>query len=45
MRPFEIRYKIISEIRHGSEFNLAIIETVGECKFKLTKIIAGRINI
>lgn len=37
MKPFQIKYKIISEIRHGSPYKVAEIETIGRCNFELKR--------
>lgn len=35
MRPFKIKYEIISEIRHGSPYNLAELKIIGNSDFKI----------
>jgi len=35
MKSFQIKYKHISEIRHGSPYNLAELEIVGENRIKI----------
>ncbi len=37
MRPFQIKHNNISEIRHGSPYNLAEVEIVGKTKFSIEK--------
>ncbi|MCB0381539.1 MAG: hypothetical protein KDD24_09800 [Flavobacteriales bacterium] len=37
MRPFQIKYKNIGEIRHGSPYNLADIVIIGTIKFSIEK--------
>ena len=37
MKPFQIKYNVIGEIRHGSPYNLAELETTEECKFSIEK--------
>jgi len=37
MKPFQVKYNILGEIRHGSRYNLAELETVGESKIKIER--------
>lgn len=35
MRPFEIKFDTISEIRHGSPYNVARVSIIGDANFKI----------
>lgn len=37
MKPFEIEFDIISEIRHGSPYNLAELNIIGKPNFKIKR--------
>ena len=37
MKPFEIEFNIISEIRHGSPYNLAELNVIGKSDFKIKR--------
>ena len=37
MKPFEIEFDIISEIRHGSPYNLAELNIIGKADFKIKR--------
>ena len=37
MKPFQIKYKVISEIRHGSPYNIAELEIIGNSNFTIER--------